>query len=291
MADGDRPLFWEDDASRSDAGNRCKLHIRHALPAELMSLRTGATQHHLAATFDVDQSTISRYLQYCIVILRKILPTAEKIADVIRKTPAGRIEELIPKKTILVDGTLTPIDRPGDKTARKTRYTGRKKRHMYNTLVTTNLDGLALDCSETVDGSVNDKGLMNAGGGPDFGRHAKAMKRAENADDPESAFTVYSDLGFEGIQKMLPGAIHRQPPRKPRDGELAATQKRRRKRVSRVRVKVEHHMGKLKKYAILTTPFGGTAGDLNYFMQVITGLENLKTILKKKKRYGHLLEI
>ncbi len=199
-------------------------------------------------------------------------------------------EELIPKKTLLIDGTLTPVDRPGDRTARKTRYSGRKKRHMFNTLVTTNLDSLALDCSETVDGSVNDKGLMNAGGVPDFGRHTKAMKKAENADDPESAFTVYSDLGFEGIQKMLPGAIHKQPPKKPKDGELTKTQKRRRKQISRVRVKVEHHIGKFKKYAILTTPFGGTAKDLNYFMQVITGLENLKTILEKKK-YRHLLDI
>ncbi len=131
MADGDRPLFWEDDASRSDAGNWCKLHIRHALLAELMSLMTSATQHHLAATFDVDQSTISRYLQYCIMILRKILPTAEKMADVIRKTPADRIEELIPK-TILVDGILTPVVRSGDKTARKTRYTGRKEAHVQH---------------------------------------------------------------------------------------------------------------------------------------------------------------
>ncbi len=42
---------------------------------------------------------------------------------------------------------------------------------MYNTLVTTNLDSLALDCSETADGSVNDKGLMNAGGVPDLKAH------------------------------------------------------------------------------------------------------------------------
>ena len=291
MADKDRPIFWEDDARSSDAGNRCRLHVRHALLAVLMSLRTSATQHHLAATFDVDQSTMSRYLRYGIVALHQILPTAEKITEVIRRTPADKIEEkLIPKRTILIDGTLTPVARPGDRTARKTRYTGRKKRHMYNTLVTTNLDGLALDCSETADGSVNDKGLMNAGGGPDFGRHTRAMKKAENADDPENAFTVYSDLGFEGIQKMLPGAIHRQPPKKPRDGELTATQKRRRKQISRVRVKVDHHIGKFKKYAILTVPFGGTARDLNYFMQVITGLENLKTILEKKK-YRHLLDI
>ncbi len=54
---------------------------------------------------------------------------------------------------------------------------------------------------------------------------------------------------------------------------------------------MEHHIGRLKKYDILTMPFGGTARDLNYFMQVITGLENLKAILKKKGCYGHLLEI
>ncbi len=159
------------------------------------------------------------------------------------------------------------------------------------TPVTTNLDGLVLHCGKTADGNVNDKGMMNAGGGPDFGRHTRAMKNAANAADPQKAFVIYSDLGFEGIQKTLPDAIHRQPPKKPRDGELTAMQERRRKQISRVRVKVEHHIGKLKKYAILTTPFGGTAGDLNYFMQIITGLENLKTILKKKKRYGHLLEI
>ena len=110
------------------------------------------------------------------MILCRMLPTAEEMADVICKTPADRIEEMIPK-TILIDGTMTPADRPGDKTARKTRYTGRKKRRMYNTPVTTNLDGLAPDCSETVDGSVNDKGLMNAGGGPDLKTHESNEER------------------------------------------------------------------------------------------------------------------
>ncbi len=83
---------------------------------------------------------------------------------------------------------------------------------------------------------------------------------------------------------------NRQPPKKPRDGDLTATQKRRRKQISRVRVRVEHHIGRLKRYGILTMPFGGTAKDLNYFMQIITGLENLKTMLKRKKYYGQLLQ-
>ena len=291
MDDEDRPLFWEDDVRGGDAGNRCKLYIRHALLAVLMSIRTKATQHHLAATFDVDQSTMSRYLRYGAVLLRRLLPASEKLASIICKTPAGKLEEvLIPKKTLLIDGTLTPVDRPGDRTARKTRYSGRKKRHMFNTIITSNLDGLILHCGKTVDGSVNDKGVMNAGGGPDFGRHTGSMRNAKNADDPEEAFVIYSDLGFEGIQKMLPGAIHRQPPKKPRDGDLTATQKRRRKQISRVRVRVEHHIGRLKRYGILTMPFGGTAKDLNYFMQIITGLENLKTMLKRKKYYGQLLQ-
>ena len=165
MDDEDRPLFWEDDARSRDARNRRRLHVRHALFAVLMSLRTGATQQHLAATLDVDQSTMSRYLRYCIVILHQILPIAEKMTDVIRRTPADRIEEkLIPKRTILIDGTLTPAGRPWDRTARKTRYAGRRKRHTYDTPVTVNLDGLLiLHCDDTANGSVNDKGVMNAG--------------------------------------------------------------------------------------------------------------------------------
>ncbi len=82
---------------------------------------------------------------------------------------------------------------------------------------------------------------------------------------------------------MPPGAIRRQPPKKPGDGELAATQKRHRRQISGVRVRVEHYIGKPRRYAILTTPFGGTARDPSYLMQVIAGLEYLKTILKKKK--------
>ena len=91
MADGGRFLFWKDNAKNKDAGNRCKLHIRHALLAVLMNLRANATQQHLAATFDIDQSTMSRCLQHCIVILRQILPVAEKIADIICKIPADKI--------------------------------------------------------------------------------------------------------------------------------------------------------------------------------------------------------
>ncbi len=85
--------------------------------------------------------------------------------------------------------------------------------------------------------------------------------------------------------------MHRQPPKKPGDWELTATQKRRRRQISRVRVRVGHHIGRLKCHDILTMPFGETVEDLNYFIQVITGLENLKTILKKNGFYGHLLDI
>ena len=74
------------------------------------------------------------------------------------------------------------------------------------------------------------------------------------------------------------------PPRSPERGSLPR-RRRRRKQISRVRIGAEHHMGRLKRCATLTTPFGGTARDSNHFMQVITGLENLKTILEKKK-YG-----
>ena len=43
----------------------------------------------------------------------RIKPTAEKTTDIIHRTPADRIEvKLIPKRTLLIDSTLTPVDRP-----------------------------------------------------------------------------------------------------------------------------------------------------------------------------------
>ncbi len=98
----DAPLFFED---RVDPGNRCKLHIRHVLLLELMKKRLGISQYGLMIFFGVDQSTISKYHKFANSVLAEILPTAEKITKLIQKNAPGTIKELVPDKTLIIDGS------------------------------------------------------------------------------------------------------------------------------------------------------------------------------------------
>lgn len=59
------------------------------------------------------------------------------------------------------------------------------------------------------------------------------------------------DLGFLGIQKLYGAKVH-MPKKKPRNGELTEADKAYNKSISQNRIKVEHSIGGLKRYRILS---------------------------------------
>ena len=70
-----------------------------------------------------------------------------------------------------------------------------------------------------------------------------------------------------------------QKPRK-RKGEkearkLTDEQKKYNKKVGGIRVTVENSIGRIKQYARMTEPYGGTEDELNCEMNVVAGLVNL----------------
>lgn len=73
----DAPLFWENINRTSDPGNRCKLRYDEALLLILTRLKSDHTQDNLAVDFGIDQSTISRYIDFSKKVLEEILPTAK----------------------------------------------------------------------------------------------------------------------------------------------------------------------------------------------------------------------
>ena len=77
------------------------------------------------------------YLQFCNRMLEKILPTPRKISKAISECKTVKeLKEFIPGRgagTLLVDGTHIPVRRSGDKERRKETYSGKKKRHTFNT--------------------------------------------------------------------------------------------------------------------------------------------------------------
>ena len=84
--------------------------------------------------------------------------------------------------------------------------------------------------------------------------HDYAMLK--NEFDPKEAnwfdnFELLVDLGFLGIKKDYPAKV-KMPAKKPRKKDLTKEQKEYNRSVSQIRIKVEHSIGGLKRYRVLS---------------------------------------
>ena len=72
----------------------------------LIESRSNEQQAKLGVWFDVDQSTVSRYLKFAKPLVEEILPTAKKMTGIIKSIKTKKeFEKLVPKSTLLPDGT------------------------------------------------------------------------------------------------------------------------------------------------------------------------------------------
>ena len=250
----DAPMFRNDKKRSYDPGNRCSLYPRHALLMYLLRLKDNPTQGTLEAFFGIDQSTVCRYLQFCNEMLKETLPTPERISKAMSKCKTVKgIKEFVPGRgagTLLVDGTHIRVDRPGEKEERKKTYTGKKKNHTNNTTIISTTDNIIVGISKTAVGSTHDLKMIKEHSIP-FGRWTRKMR---DEDTPaKEKFTMYMDLGYQGIQKYFPGVNvvlpHKKPRKKKTDSaapKLTKEQKAYNKKVGGIRVTVENSIGRIK---------------------------------------------
>ena len=191
--------------------------LRHALLMCLLRLKDNPAQGTLEAFFGIDQSTVSRYLQFCNRMLAEILPTPRKIsAEISKCKTADQLKEFIPGKnarTVLMNGTHIPVRRSGDAERKNSTYSGKKKTHTYNTTVTSAKNNIILGVCNTVVGKTHDITLFREDLLP-FGRGYEKMRDANTPKDER--FAVYMDLGYHGIKKDLLGADVVLPHKKPK---------------------------------------------------------------------------
>ena len=123
----------------------------------LVHKKDNPTQGVLAAFFGIDQTTVSRYLQVMDRMLAETLPTAAKISEEIAGAATQEeFKRIVPGQgggDIFLDGTHCPVQRPSEKTLRRMKYSGKKKRFTNNTNVYTNRDGVIIGISESTVGS------------------------------------------------------------------------------------------------------------------------------------------
>ena len=288
---GQMPLFRDDDGRASDPGNRCRLYLRHALFMALVHKKDNPTQGVLAAFFGIDQTTVSRYLQVMDRMLAETLPTAAKISEEIAGAATQEeFKRIVPGQgggDIFLDGTHCPVQRPSEKTLRRMKYSGKKKRFTNNTNVYTNRDGVIIGISESTVGSVGDITLLKERPMP-FGKWEEAMHDADRPEEERNR--IFCDRGLQGIADHLPGAAPMNPHKKTKKTPLTREQKKHNSRINSERVLVEHSIGRLKRYDRITDPYDGTAAQFNREFNVITGLVNLNLLWDHVRKEGPLRE-
>ena len=163
-------------------------------------------------------------------------------------------------KDLWLDGTERPIRRPQDAVIQKRHYSGKKKRHTHNNLLLTDAHRRVLALSPTQPGARHDYALLKAWNCP-------------QRLPPD--VVVWTDSGFQGMKKDYPQLSIIQPKKKPRGQELAAFDRFINTQKSRIRIRVEHAIGGVKRLAAVAHPYRNHKPNMeDQLMLVACGLWN-----------------
>lgn len=225
---------------------------QHSLADRFLMLliwyRTYETYGFLGFLFACDGATICRNIREIEPLLAGIfrIPEAEVTMD--------RDEVL----AAFFDGTEQQINRPQRK--QKEWYSGKKKRHtVKHLLVVTKKRKYGMQqrklriaaVARASPGKVHDKTMYD-----------RATIRLQNGVDG------YGDLGFLGTNLII-------PIKKPKGKELTGRQKQHNKAHSRKRICVEHGIGKMKIWNILSHRFRSALSRHTLIFKNVAGFHNL----------------
>ena len=154
------------------------------------------------------------------------------------------------------DGTERPINRP--KVDQKKFYSGKKKCHTVKDVLVISVICKVIFLSLTCEGKKHDK---------------KAADEAGYAFPKGS--TVYQDTGFQGFKPE--GINIEQPKKKPRGKELTEEEKKTNSDISKIRIRVEHAIGGVKRYRIVSQKNRNwKKGFRDKVMETCCGLHNFR---------------
>jgi len=203
-----------------------------------------------------------------------ILKNTQKNLKVLPKRTTDDPQELLQivesVDHILIDATERPIQRPQKPARQKKHYSGKKGFHTVKNTTVSDTDKRILILGATVPGSQHDYSLFKEEFDPKI--------------DWFSSTNASTDLGYQGIKTdyLSPENIHI-PHKKPRkskqnpDPKLTRQQKRENRQIGRVRVLVEHAIGGMKVFRVLTIRLRNHLKHLaDDFIFATAGLWNLK---------------
>lgn len=230
----------------------------------LMYLRKAATQDIFGEVFQMPQPVANKWIHVLHPCLNRALATQGELPA--RSATTVALPES-PQQVFFQDGMERPIQRPKDKEAQRTFYSGKKKRHTLKNNVLVNEHAKICLLTNTCEGKKHDK---------------KISDEAEICL-PAGSF-LYQDTGFQGF--ALEEVTIMQPKKKPRGKELTAADKENNREISRIRVRVEHAICGIKRYRIVKDQLRNwKKGFRDQVIETCCGLHNFRLNFRPWK-YG-----
>lgn len=239
----------------SDYKNSPLPTIEDKLLFVLIYLKQGATQEMHATLFEMYQPDANNWIHLLHPILNQALAALGELP--VRKAEALNLEKES-SKLYFHDGTERPITRPKDKKAQKEHYSGKKKQHTVKNIVIIDALCKILLLTITCEGKKHDKRASDEAG----------------YTLPEGSI-LYQDTGFQGF--TIAGVLIIQPKKKPRGKELTLEDKEDNRAISKIRIRVEHAIGGVKRYRIVKDKIRcWKKGFRDQVMETCCGLHNFR---------------
>ena len=210
----------------------------------LIYYRCYVTQEFIGFFYSVDKSAICRAIQ-------RIEQLAKPLFGVKRKPCITRREA----EALIIDCTEQPIQRPGGDAVQKAHYSGKKKRHTLKTELIVTKKGRIASVSPSHPGSVHNLTVRREG--------PKLPKGARG----------YGDSAYQGYDQEHKAFDY--PYKKPKGGERTAEETEYNKGLSRFRVRVEHKIGQVKRFRIVSDRFRNPRRTHFTKVSIIAGIVNL----------------
>jgi len=224
----------------------------------------------LGLIFDLDGSNACRNIHKIIPIIRKALGEAMVLPKRKISTEEELFEMFPEVHDLIIDGTERQIPRPKDKDKQKENYSGKKKRHTKKNTVIVDEGKQIRYLGPTVEGKKHDYGSFK-----DEFPTQPPPKPPPDTMKPKGDFRFFGDLGYTGIKKDFPWINSIIPWKTPKGGKLTEEEKVVNKLISGVRVRVEHAIGGVKRFGIISGIFRNRTKKLDDdVMEVACGLWN-----------------
>jgi len=257
-------------------GRNFNLNLENRLMVTLMYFRLYVSYALLGYLFNLDGTNIGREInQRMLPALLSVLPVPmqdellsgrdepPQIGGGKRIKTLKKLMEAQPEiKEVWVDATEQPIQRPSEKLARKQYYSGKQSEYTIKTQMLTT-QKLILHLSGNVPGSVSDSTVL-AGSG---------IMHSIPAD-----VQVNLDRGYEGAEDRYPNNKVYKAKRAQRNHPLTLFEKLYNHIINKTRILVEHVIGRVKKFRIVSELFRNRRATHGDFFVAVAGLTNFRAL-------------